>query len=48
MNAGTFSGVVTGVLLVIFLAGVFWAWSGRRSREFDEAAQLPLDDEERQ
>ena len=47
MNAGVFSGLVTGLLLVCFLAGVAWAWSSRRSREFDEAARLPLDDEER-
>jgi cytochrome c oxidase cbb3-type subunit 4 len=47
MSAGTFSGVVTGILLVSFLAGVFWAWNGRRSSEFEQAAQLPLDDEDR-
>ena len=47
MSAGVFSGLVTGVLLACFLAGAAWAWSGRRAREFDEAARLPLDDEER-
>jgi cytochrome c oxidase cbb3-type subunit 4 len=46
VSAGVLSGVVTGVLLVCFLAGVVWAWSSRRAREFDEAARLPLDDED--
>jgi cytochrome c oxidase cbb3-type subunit 4 len=36
------SGVVTVVLLVVFLAGWAWAWSPRRKHDFDEAAQLPL------
>lgn len=39
------SGVVTVVLLVVFLAGWAWAWSPRRKRDFDEAAQLPLVDD---
>ena len=39
------SGIVTVVLLVLFLAGWAWAWSPRRKRAFDEAARLPLEDE---
>ena len=42
MNAGVVSGVVTGVLLVLFLAGWGWAWSGRRREDFEAAARLPL------
>jgi cytochrome c oxidase cbb3-type subunit 4 len=38
------SGIVSGVLLVLFLAGWAWAWSPRRKAEFDAAAQLPLED----
>lgn len=38
------SGVITAVLLVVFLGGWAWAWSPRRRRDFDEAALLPLDD----
>jgi cytochrome c oxidase cbb3-type subunit IV len=38
------SGIVTAVLLVLFVAAWAWAWSPRRKREFDEAARLPLDD----
>ena len=38
------SGIVTTVLLVLFLAGWIWVWSPKRKREFDAAAQLPLDE----
>ena len=40
------SGIVTVVLLVLFVAGWIWAWSPRRKRSFDEAAQLPLEDDQ--
>lgn len=46
MDAGTVSGIVTAVLLLTFLGVVAWAWSGRRKRDFDAAARLPLDDGE--
>ena len=36
------AGIVTIVSLVAFLAGVAWAMSGKRRREFDEGARLPL------
>jgi cytochrome c oxidase cbb3-type subunit 4 len=45
MDIGIFRGVITAVLMVLFIALVFWAYSRRRQREFDEAAQLPLDDD---
>lgn len=45
MNSGVVSGVVTGVLLVLFLGGWAWAWSGRRRENFEAAARLPLADE---
>ncbi len=44
MNAGTWSGLVTAVLLALFVYGCFWAWSKRRTKDFEEAARLPLDD----
>jgi cytochrome c oxidase cbb3-type subunit 4 len=46
MNAAEFHGLWTGVLLVIFIGIIVWAWSGKRKRDFDEAARLPLDDDE--
>ena len=39
------SGIITAILLCLFIAGTAWAWSGKRRAEFDEAAALPLDDE---
>jgi cytochrome c oxidase cbb3-type subunit 4 len=40
------SGIVTGVLLVLFVAGWAWAWHPARKKDFDAAAQLPLNDDE--
>ena len=45
MDAGFLHGVWTAALLAVFAAIVVWAWSGRRKRDFDEAARLPLDDD---
>ena len=39
------SGIITTLLLLIFLAGWAWAWSPRRKKTFDEAARLPLEDD---
>lgn len=46
MDAGFAHGVWTAILLVTFAAIVAWAWSGRRKRDFDEAARLPLEEDE--
>ena len=40
------SGIVTAILLAGFVGGWIWAWSPKRKREFDDAALLPLQDEE--
>ncbi len=37
--------VWTVVVMIIFLAIVFWAFSGRRKESFDEAANIPLEEE---
>jgi cytochrome c oxidase cbb3-type subunit 4 len=39
-------GIVTALLLVLFIGGWIWAWSPKRKQAFDEAARLPLDDGE--
>jgi cytochrome c oxidase cbb3-type subunit 4 len=36
----------TLLLLIIFVGIVVWAWSGKRKRSFEQAARLPLEDEE--
>ena len=46
MSMETFHSIWTVVLLVVFLGIVFWAWSGKRKRAFDEAARLPLEDDD--
>ena len=43
MDAGILHGIWTAAMLAVFAAIVAWAWSGRRKRDFDEAARLPLD-----
>jgi cytochrome c oxidase cbb3-type subunit 4 len=40
------SGIVSAVLLLLFVGGWFWAWRPARKPEFDAAAQLPLRDDE--
>ena len=40
------SGIVTAILLLCFLGGWVWAWSPRRKRDFEDAARLPLDDDQ--
>jgi cytochrome c oxidase cbb3-type subunit 4 len=44
MDAGTWRGIFTLVMFVLFIGVWIWAWSGKRKKDFDEAAQLPLDD----
>ncbi len=46
MAVVTFHAVWTVVLFVIFIGIVLWAWSSKRKKRFDEAARLPLDDDE--
>lgn len=46
MDSGTFSGIVTAALLLAFVAGVLWAWSSKRKMDFEQAARLPLDDDQ--
>ncbi|MBL8528975.1 MAG: cbb3-type cytochrome c oxidase subunit 3 [Burkholderiales bacterium] len=37
---------MTVIMFVLFLAIVFWAYSRKRKRDFDEAARLPFEEEE--
>jgi cytochrome c oxidase cbb3-type subunit 4 len=46
MDMHSLSGVVTGVLLVMFIGLVFWAWDHRRKADFEQAARLPFADDE--
>jgi cytochrome c oxidase cbb3-type subunit 4 len=46
MDINTLRGLSTVIMLVAFIALVLWAYSSRRKRSFDDAAQLPFADEE--
>ncbi|PWK82379.1 cbb3-type cytochrome oxidase subunit 3 [Fulvimonas soli] len=40
-------GLITAALLLLFVAGCIWLWLPRHARALEEAAKLPLDDEEK-
>lgn len=46
MSYGDFQGVITLVLMAIFIGIVIWAYSSKRKKQFDEAANLVFADEE--
>ncbi len=45
MDSGTASGVMTAILIIVFIGIIAWAYSSRRRRDFEEAARIPLEDE---
>jgi cbb3-type cytochrome oxidase subunit 3 len=46
MDIGTVHGIWTLLMIVVFVAIVVWAWSGRRKQYFEQAARIPLDDDD--
>jgi cytochrome c oxidase cbb3-type subunit 4 len=46
MDINTLRGIFTGLALIAFVGVWIWAWSGKRKRAFDEAANLPFADED--
>lgn len=46
MDINDLRGISTAFLLVAFIGLVFWAYSGKRKKTFDEAANLPFADED--
>ena len=44
MDINTIRIIVTIVALITFLGIVAWAWSSRRSADFDAASRLALDE----
>jgi cytochrome c oxidase cbb3-type subunit 4 len=46
MSASFVQTVWTLIAFVFFIAIVIWAWSGKRKKEFDEAARMPLEDDD--
>ena len=45
MDINVFRGLVTAVLLGLFVWLCVWAWSKSRKPAFDAAARMPLDEE---
>lgn len=43
MDINTLRSVTTVASLLVFLGIVWWAWSKKRKRDFDEAARLPFE-----
>jgi cbb3-type cytochrome oxidase subunit 3 len=42
---GVLRGVMTLILLALFIGVVVWAWSGRRKKTFDAMARLALEED---
>jgi cytochrome c oxidase cbb3-type subunit IV len=39
------AGIITALLLLLFVTGWIWAWLPSRRADFDAAARLPLTDD---
>jgi cytochrome c oxidase cbb3-type subunit 4 len=46
MDIGTFHGLWSLLILVIFIGIVAWAWSGKRKSDFEDAAHIPFDQDD--
>lgn len=46
MDINDFRGLATVFTMIAFIGVVVWAYSRKRKSRFDEAAQLPFEDEE--
>lgn len=46
MDINDLRSAMTVVMFVVFLGIVFWAYSSKRKRAFDEAARLPFDEDD--
>ena len=44
LSPGVLSSVVTIVWFLAFIALWMWAWSGRRRKDYEAAARLPLEE----
>lgn len=46
MDINDLRGISTALMLLAFIGLCIWAWSSKRKKTFDEAANLPFADEE--
>lgn len=47
MDAGVVGSVITVLFFVLFIAIVWWAYSRKNKKAFEEAAQLPFEEDDR-
>ncbi len=47
MDINSIRAAVTAVSFVVFIGIILWAWSARNKARFDEAAQLPFNEDDR-
>lgn len=47
MDATDLRGITTLLVMIVFLGICFWAYSKKSKKRFDEAAQLPFADEDK-
>jgi cytochrome c oxidase cbb3-type subunit 4 len=46
MDYSLIQSIWTIVVMVLFIGIVIWAWSGKRKKRFDEAANLPFTEDD--
>ncbi len=46
MDINDLRGLSTVLVMIAFIGVVVWAYSGKRKKDFDEAANLPFADED--
>ena len=46
MDINTMRGIFTALALIAFIGVCIWAWSSKRKRAFDDAANLPFADDD--
>jgi cytochrome c oxidase cbb3-type subunit 4 len=46
MDAGTWRGIFTAIMLLLFVAICIWTFSKKRDKDFEEAARLPLESDD--
>lgn len=47
MDYGTLQGIITIIVMLVFVGIFAWAYSSRQKKRFDEAANLVFSDEEK-
>lgn len=46
MDINTLRGLSTILVMIVFAGICWWAYSGQKKKDFEDAANLPFDDEE--